>query len=119
MRISQMDTKTMNKALCTMAEPIGVLCDDKQLMKTIADITKGMSGLNGVQGVVMLVRKLLPVLLGTHEKETLTIISALTGKTVKQIEKQPGLVTYKEVAECFDKDLIDFFAQSVPVEVGE
>ena len=56
-----------------------------------------------------MIGKLAPALLKTHRDDLYAVVSALTGKTVAEIDAQKGLQTIKDIKESFDGELADFF----------
>ena len=55
---------------------------------------------------------MLPQLLGPHLDDLIAVAAALTGKTAEQVAAQRGTETIRDLMDCFDKDLIDFFKSS-------
>lgn len=58
--------------------------------------------------------KVAPVLLQTHFDDTITVISAFTGKTEDAIKAQTGKETLKDISDCLHMDVLDFFTPSAP-----
>lgn len=123
MKLSDMNTVEMAKALCTLAVPVGNICSDIQLLKDIAEAGKDENGnpasmtLGEMAG--KLLPKVVPSLLDKHFDDTCMILSALTGKTVQQIRKQKGMQTINDIVMCFDGSLLDFFKSSAGMERTE
>lgn len=111
MKLSEMNTTNLAKALCTLAKPLSEICEDdafRALMK------KGKETSFGV-----LISEAAPLLLDKHFAHMVTILSALTGKTEKEIKQQKGMQTVKDLMECMDQDLLDFFTPSTAAEPTE
>ena len=114
MKLSEMNTAEMAKALCILAAPVGNICSDDKLLRSIADA--GRAGETMGAKVAELLPKVIPSLLGDHFEDLVTILAALTGKTETAIRKQKGVETIRDIKECFDKDLLDFFKSSASME---
>lgn len=108
MRISEMNTKEAAVCLCKLAAPMGRIGEDKALNAYLKGMTnnKGKTLLEVISGALA---TLLPVLLENHYADTITVISALTGKSVQEIEDQNILLTMRDAQSVVDKDLLDFF----------
>lgn len=111
MKLSEMNTTTLAKALCTMAKPLGEICEDdafRALMK------KGKETSFGV-----LISEATTLLLDKHFPAMMKILSVLTDKTEEELRNQNGLQTISDMMACMDKDLIDFFMPSAQLEQTE
>lgn len=117
MKLSEMNTAQLAKALCTLSAPVGRLVEDVELMRGIADAGKDKSTIGEKMGALL--PKVIPALLDKHFDDVVLILSALTGKTAAAIRKQNGFETIKDVRSCFDKDLLDFFKSSADMERTE
>lgn len=111
MKLSEMNTVELGKALCTLAAPIGNLASDKKLMDALASV-KPAEGQTVGEWISKAVAPLLPVLFGSHMDDVSAIAAALTGKTAEEVKAQNGLVTVRELAGSIDKDFFDFFKPS-------
>lgn len=118
MKLSEMNTDQMAKCMCELVEPAAEIMADEAVSKAVAgfDNTKDQSFLQMIGSAAT---ALVPLLLKTHYTALVTVLSAMTGKTVAVIRKQKGLQTIKDVRECLDQDLIDFFKSSAPTEKTE
>lgn len=117
MKLSEMNTVEMSKALCALAVPVGHLAEDAELMRGIAEAGKDNDTLGEKLGALL--PKVIPALLDKHFEDTVLILSALTGKTPAAIRKQKGVQTIQDVRSCFDRDLLDFFKSSAGMERTE
>lgn len=111
MKLSEMNTVELARALCRIAGPIGELCKDDAFRAVLQK--KKSAALGEIAG------ELIPVLLDKHFAHMVTILSALTGKTEKEIKQQKGMQTVKDLMECMDQDLLDFFTPSTAAEQTE
>lgn len=118
MKLSEMNTDQMAKCMCELVEPAAEIMADEAVLKAIAGFanTKDQSFLQMIGSAAT---ALVPLLLKTHYTALVTVLSAMTGKSVAVIRKQKGLQTIKDVRECLDQDLIDFFRSSAPTEKTE
>lgn len=117
MKLSEMNTVEMAKALCQLAAPVGRLAEDVELLRAIASAGKDKNTLGEKLGALL--PQVIPALLGDHFEDVVLILSALTGKTAAAIRKQNGFETIKDVRSCFDRDLLDFFKSSADMERTE
>lgn len=118
MKLSEMNTDQMAKCMCELVEPAAEIMADEAVLNAVAGFanTKDQSFLQMIGSAVT---ALVPLLLKTHYTALVTVLSAMTGKPVAVIRKQKGLQTIKDVRECLDQDLIDFFKSSAPTEKTE
>lgn len=106
MKLAEMNTEQMAKALCEMAPAVGRIMDDEDVKTALDDGKKENAALS------QLVGKIIPALLDRHFDDVLTVLSVLTGKSKAVIRKQKGGDTIKDVMNCLDTDVIDFFMPS-------
>lgn len=118
MKLSEMNTDQMAKCMCELVEPAAEIMADKAVMKAVVELDN-MKDQSFLQIISSAATALVPLLLKTHYTALVTVLSAMTGKTVAVIRKQKGLQTIKDVRECLDQDLIDFFKSSAPTEKTE
>lgn len=113
MKLSEMNTDQMAKCMCELVEPAAEIMADEAVMKAVVELDN-MKDQSFLQIISSAARVLVPLLLKTHYTALVTVLSAMTGKPVAVIRKQKGLQTIKDVRECLDQDLIDFFNSSAP-----
>lgn len=112
MKLSEMDTRQMAEALCKLTEPIGNMVADKACTDALARaLQRDQQGTIGEQ-LAHAAKEVLPQLLGTHLDDLIAIAAALTGKTAEQVASQRGTETIRDMMDCFDRDLVDFFKSS-------
>lgn len=112
MKLSQMNTNDLAACLCRIAAPMERIAQDKELTKTMGEITKNLEGRSSLQIGMSTLAALLPALLERHREETYTILSILTGKSIEEIGDQNAMLTLRDVRECVDSDFMDFFRSS-------
>lgn len=117
MKLSEMNTVELAKALCNLAAPVGRLVGDKELMKALGEKGKKDASLGEKLGKQ--IPKVIPSLLGDHFEDVVLILSTLTGKAPEAIRQQKGAETISDLMQCFDKDLLDFFKPSASMEQTE
>jgi len=109
MKISQMTTDQAADALIRIAEPAANIMHDQD---TIAVLEKLATGKDG-DGLSFVADNLVPVatiLLKTHREDMYEVLAALSAKKVEAIGKQKITETIKDIKECWDGELVDFFA---------
>lgn len=112
MKLSEMNTAQLAKALCALTTPLENLCNDPKVMDALKVVSKPEAGMS----MATLVARVAPVLLGEHYDDVVKILSALTGKTVEAINAQPGLTTVQDVIACMDGEIMRFFTPSAPAD---
>lgn len=117
MKLSEMNTVQLSSALCKMAKPVGELMQDTALLRAIASAGDGATTFGEKIGA--LVPEIIPALLEKHFDATVLILSAMTGKSEKTIREQKGMQSVRDIMECFDGDLLDFFFSSAGTERTE
>lgn len=118
MKLSEMNSDQMAKCMCELVAPVAEIMSDEAVLKAVAGLAdaKDKSFLPVICNAATV---LVPLLLKTHYMAFVTVLSAMTGKTVAVIRKQQGLQTIKDVRDCLDQDLIDFFKSSAPTGKAE
>lgn len=115
MKLSEMNTKQLTKALCDLTSPIANICGDKEVMDALSVLRKVQHG-ESVGSIADVIAKVVPVLLDKHYDDAVAILSALTGKSRKEIDEQSGVQTINDIMACMDGDLSTFFTPSAPMD---
>ena len=122
MKISTMTTDQAADVLCQIVEPIETIGMDAEFQAKLTDIAEKNKAreraMNGVESVTSLISLIVPLLLKNCRQETYTILSALTGKPVKELAAQSVMQTMRDAKDCIDQDLIDFFKSSAGMDGG-
>lgn len=114
MKLSEMNTKQLASALCALVRPMQALAQDEEINRAFTAIyAKGeeMQNMTVLEKGGMLL-EVVPVLFERRYKETIEIVSVLTGKSVEELEVQNGMETINETMQCFDSQLLGFFRSS-------
>lgn len=115
MKISQMNNEQAADALIRISEPMGRICDDKDL---VAMLDK-FSTLKDV-GIVRAFGRILPQLvayaLKKHREDLYDIIGALEMKPKEEVAKMNFVETVKIVRDSYDDVLRDFFTSSAVMD---
>lgn len=119
MKLSQMTTDQAADVLVRISEPVGAILDDDRTKDVFVTLAGMGSDTPVIRMVSTLVTKGLPLLLKYRAQETYEIISAMTGKDVKDVEKQNFLVTLSDCKDFMDKDFLDFFHFSAGAGSGK
>ena len=109
MKISQMTTDQAADALIKITEPAANIMHDEETVKVLEKLAKG----NTDNGLSFIADNLVPVatiLLKSHRKDVYEILSAMSEKKVAEIGKQRITETIKDIKDCWDGELMDFFA---------
>ena len=114
MKLSEMTTKQFASAVCSMAIPMQNIAKDEEINRAFSAISgKGESGSDMTvlqKGGLLL--ELVPLLLEKRFYDTVSIISVMTGKSVKEVEAQNGMQTLKDIRSFWDDDFACFFGRS-------
>lgn len=113
MKLFEMSTRDMARTLCSLTQPFANLCDDREVAQAMMALSNGMQG-KGTGTLADIVARSVPVLLDRHYDDVVAILSALTGKTVEEINAQPGTETIADIRAVMDGDLTSFFSLSAP-----
>lgn len=106
MKLSEMTTPQFAECAARMVAPIGRLTKTKEVQSFFKKhASKEMSGTMALAAMM----ELLPVFLRDHYADTVEVISALTGKTIEEINAQPGMRTIADVRDSWDRELLHFF----------
>jgi len=111
MKLKEMTTLQAADALARIAEPAAEIIEDVKVFELWQKAGKLQSA-TAAQQVAFMVREIAPMLLKKHLNATITVLSIMTGKTVKQISNQGIMDTYNDIKESVDADLISFFTPS-------
>ena len=112
MKLSEMNTKELSRALCLLSAPLERIGGDAAISQIFKDMNNLKGQVSQLQATAVVMGKLIPVLLDRHQEDTFTALAILTGKSVQEIENQNGQQTIKEIKSVLDEDLLDFFLPS-------
>lgn len=111
MKISEMTNKQATEAIIRLAEPIGNLCDDKE----IAELFKQIGEMREVP-MVTTIGKLLPRFImyafQKHLNDLYEVVGALTMQSRAQVEKMNVAETIKVMKDSYDDVFASFFTSS-------
>lgn len=113
MKLSQMTGAELTEALCVIADPIERITQDEQVIEAMRKMAEDQKN-NAI--MIKLVggayARIVPLLLKKHREDTFTILSALTGKTVEQLNSENGFLLMKDIRDSLTKDMLSFFSSS-------
>ena len=107
MKLSQMNTEELACVLCRLAGPLCRIGQDERVNAAIAGMEKKRPIWIRLSGAL---EKLIPLLLDEHLSDAAEALSILTGKEKETIMGQSALVTFQDIRDCADQELLDFFA---------
>ena len=137
MKLSEMTVDQLTDCLCEIAAPVGNITSDPDIVALLKEFAaKGKAAkakedtpdaekkeekadITMVELVGGVLAKAVPLMFKKHKNDTLRIIAALNGKTVREIERENGIAVIKMLKSSFDKELLDFFTSSKPTEKTE
>lgn len=114
MKLSEMNTVEMAECLCKIAKPVERIGTNEQVNALLKAYTEEeQKGTTLFAKATRLIGTLTPALLGQEcLPYTITILSALTGKSEEEISRQKGIQTMKDIKDCLDEEFIRFFMSS-------
>lgn len=112
MKLSEMNTRQLAKAMCALVPPVQRIAQDEGLNGLFAAIKEKKQAGATVMEMLGLMLDAVPLLLDTHYEESVAIISAMTGKSAEEINSQRGMQTIADLRGCIDDQLLDFFRSS-------
>lgn len=119
MKLSEMNTQQLAKCLCEIAPALDRIGSDDAVGKVFSSMSEKIAEGTLTKFVSSMAGTLVPVLLGTHFDDSVTIISAMTGKSEDVVRSQKGMETIRDVKDFFDKDFFDFFRSSAALAKKE
>lgn len=111
MKISEMTNAQATAAIIRLADPVGNICDDEEIINMLNDFNNA-----GETPIVQTIGKLLPRLVAyafqKHIDDLYEIVGALTQKTKSEVERMNFAETIKVFKESYDDVLAGFFTGS-------
>ena len=101
----------MCAALVSIATPMKAFLEDEEFNETFKECTKkGID--NKLHGIAIIYADMVPLLFGDkHLKDTLAILAAVEGKTVKEMLKMNGVELMKDALNAWKEQIQPFFTQ--------
>lgn len=115
MKLSEMSTQQAAACMADLAAPVETIMNHPKVSEWLDSRDKNLT----TTSMIGMIARFIPVFLRDYYDETVRIISALTGKSAKEISCQPIKTTIADVSSVWDEDLQDFFKSSTPTEPGE
>lgn len=109
MKLSEMNTVQLERALCELAAPMGNIGKNQKISEKMREISASLNGKTKIEAFSEVFSGVLPILLREHAGDLHAIVGALTGKTPDETAHQNGFQTIKEAKASIDKDFLDFF----------
>lgn len=108
MKLSQMTTDQAADALIRIAEPASSIMHDEDMISVLEKLANGNDKpLNFIADNIVPVAT---ILLKTHRSDLYEVLAAMSEKTADEIAGQKIVATIKDIKECWDGELLDFFA---------
>lgn len=111
MKISEMTNDQAADVLIRIAEPVGNICDDDELVSMLDELSK-MNNLGLIRAVGKMLPKFVAYALKKHRADLYEIVGALDGKTASAVAKMNFAETVNVARESYDEILRDFFTHS-------
>ncbi len=110
MKISEMSTEQLAKAILSVSEPLSRIAQSEILNSALVeyrgDYNENQTVMQKASG---LLGKVVPALLCTHYDDVIKVIAVMTDKSVEEVHMQNGVQTIAEVKKFFDEDFVGFF----------
>lgn len=112
-KLSEMTAAELTTALCEIAEPIGNISQDDEVVEALQKITKSKAT-NAIAGKLIgfSFSSLVPLLLQKHRTDTFAVLSVLAGKTLEELEKENGFRLIRDIRGLFSSEMMRFFGLS-------
>lgn len=114
MKLSEMNTKQLAKALCDLTEPVSAITRDAEIngvFEGIAKRVKENEHMTMFEKMGMLL-EVVPMLLAEHYEDAIKIACVMTGKKKGEVEAMNGMELIEELRDCIDSQIIGFFRSS-------
>lgn len=111
MKISQMNNNQAADALVRIADPMGRICDDEELVDML-DTFSNLKNVGFIAAIGRMLPRIVAYALKKHREDMYEIIGALDGKTSEEVAKMNFVETVKLVKDSYDDILKDFFISS-------
>lgn len=108
MKISEMTTDKAMDTMVRIAVPASNVMHDDATVQLMKSITSGEND-NGLNVIADNLIPIATVLLKSHRADVYEIVAALSGKTKKAIAEQRITETIRDIVDCWDQELLDFF----------
>ncbi len=108
MKISEMTTNQAADVLIRIAEPAANIMHDNETIAVLERLATGND--RPIEFIADNIVPVFNVILKSHRGDAFEIIAALSDKTVEDIGQQKMTDTILDIKNCWDGDLVDFFA---------
>ena len=98
MKLSEMNTVELSKALCKLAAPVGAILGSDDVKEAMQALTL-KEGETPFAHMARLFVQVAPVALDKHFDDAVTILGILIGKDPDEIRHQTGLQTMKDIRD--------------------
>lgn len=109
MKISEMSTVKAASVMAKILHPIRNILQDEEVIPAVQRV---ISSREVGDLVSAFLSDAAPMLLEKHTEDFCTIVAALAGKKTKAVMDQNILITFQDIRDSVDKDLVDFFKSS-------
>ena len=112
-KLSEMNANELCKALCDLAEPIGNIARDDEVVEAMQQISthkKNNAIIARLFGSAY--AALIPLLLRKHKADVFSVVSCLSGKPIEVLEQENGFQLTREIRKIFSAELMSFFGSS-------
>lgn len=110
MKLSKLSTEEVFSKLSDLLIPVSNILEDEKLEKEVKKIGElYKDGCTVLKINAAVTKNLLPLVFKHRKNDLFEIISIMSGKDIDTIAKQNFMLTIKDIADLFDKDLLDFF----------
>ena len=114
MKLSEMNTKQMARALCDLTAPVSAITKDEGINGVFEGIAKKIQEnerMTMFEKAGMLL-EVVPMMLAEHYEDTIKIACVMTGKQKDEVEAMNGMELIRELRDCIDSQIIGFFRSS-------
>lgn len=108
MKISQMTTDQAADVLVRIAEPATNLMHDEEFYKMLEKVANSQDA-SPIKFLADNLTAIVTAFLKNHKQDVFEVVAALSEKTSSDVANQKITETIKDIKDCLDGDLIDFF----------
>lgn len=114
MKLSQMPTEKAMEAMANLIPAISRVAENPKVIALLSAADKETAEQAGLKFFFSLAN----VLLRECRADALEMVAVLCDKTPEDVAKQSIIATVKDIASCYDKELIDFFRSFRHIQQG-
>lgn len=112
MKLTEMSTEQVLAISPELAVLMGNILEDPKTTEDMTAVYNQCVKMEHVSKFIqrgMILRMVVPGVIERNKEDAYKVLSLLTGKTVDELKNQNAMTTMREIRECVDDELLDFF----------